>query len=68
MTGAPSFLVMGQGISFRRRCYLPHMNVPPNLSGPQGHIYHTDIRTWDKEKAYAREHRKAPTPAEQALW
>ena len=55
-------------MSFRRRCYLPHMNVPPELIGPQGHIYHTDIRTWDKAKAYVREYRKAPTPAEQALW
>ena len=55
-------------MSFRRRCCLPHMNEPPKLRGPQGHIYHTDVRTWDKAKAYARENRKASTPAEQTLW
>jgi len=44
------------------------MNEPPKLSGPQEHIYHTDVRTWDKAKAYARENRKASTPAEQTLW
>ena len=40
----------------------------PKLSGPQEHIYHTDVRTWNKAKAYARENRKAPTPAENKLW
>ena len=44
------------------------MNEPPKLSGPQEHIYHTDVRTWDKAKVYARENRKAPTPAENILW
>ncbi|MBF9239400.1 endonuclease domain-containing protein [Hymenobacter sp. BT683] len=31
-------------------------------------MYHTDVRTWDKAKVYARENRKAPTPAENILW
>ncbi len=45
------------------------MNEPPKLSGPQEHIYTTDPRTWQKRlKAYARENRKQPTPAENALW
>lgn len=39
-----------------------------NLSGPHEHIYTTDIRPWDKAKTYARENRKAPTAAENALW
>ncbi|WP_345058461.1 DUF559 domain-containing protein [Hymenobacter glaciei] len=44
------------------------MNEPPKLSGPQEHIYRTDVRTWDKAKVYARENRKAATPAENLLW
>jgi very-short-patch-repair endonuclease len=45
------------------------MDEPPKLSGPQEHIYTTDPRTWEKHlKAYARENRKAPTPAEHKLW
>jgi len=45
------------------------MKTPPKLSGPQEHIYTTDPHTWDKRlKAYARENRKAPTPAENQLW
>ena len=40
----------------------------PKLGNPQEHIYTTDVRTWEKLKAYARENRKAPTPAEAALW
>ncbi|MFC7669717.1 endonuclease domain-containing protein [Hymenobacter humi] len=38
------------------------------LGGPQEHIFTTTVRTWDKAKAYARENRKQPTPAEQKLW
>ena len=45
------------------------METPPKISGPQEHIYNTDRLTWEKRlKAYARENRKAPTPAENKLW
>ena len=49
--------------------YLTSMETPPKLSGPQEHIYTTDRITWEKRlKPYARENRKAPTPAENLLW
>ncbi|MGI4862990.1 MAG: DNA helicase RecQ [Janthinobacterium lividum] len=44
------------------------MSDVPNLSTPHEHIYTTDVRTWDEAKTYARENRKAPTPAEAHLW
>ena len=44
------------------------MSDPPKLGSPHEYIYTTDVRTWDKAKAYARENRKAPTPAEDCLW
>jgi len=44
------------------------MSDAPKLSTPHEHIYTTDVQTWDKAKAYARENRKSPTPAEARLW
>ena len=44
------------------------MHEPLKLGSPHEHVYTTDVRTWDKAKTYARENRKAPTPAENALW
>ena len=44
------------------------MNDAPKLGGPHEHVYTTNVRTWDKAKTYARENRKTPTPAENALW
>ena len=56
-----------QEVRFRWGYYLPRMNERPKLSGPQEHIYHADVRTWDKAKVYARENRKVPTPDENIL-
>ena len=44
------------------------MNEPLKLNGPQEHICHIDVRTWDKVKVYTCEYRKAPTLAENILW
>ncbi|WP_302052012.1 hypothetical protein [Hymenobacter sp. BRD128] len=43
------------------------MHEPSTQGGPHEHIYTTDARPWDKAKAHARENRKAPTAAENAL-
>src|SRR6476646_7245342 len=64
-TGAHSFLERGSGGEVdAKRHYLTCMERP-KLSGPHEHIYTADPRTWEKRlKAYARENRNAPTPAE----
>jgi len=44
------------------------MKEPLTLGGAQEHVFTTTVRTWNKAKAYARQNRQAPTPAENLLW